>query len=65
MRKKIMTIVNIGLETPIKAISRFVPKRAIHKYGIFSYFNMFNVHTSDTVFITFVRNDIITSEKQD
>ena len=44
----------------------FVPKRAIHQYVTFSFSstNMFRVHTSDAVYITFVRNNILTGEKQ-
>ena len=45
----------------------FVPKCIIHQYGTFPYSttNLFRVHPSDAVYITFVRNDIIKGEKQD
>ena len=45
----------------------FVPNRAIHQNVTFSYSstNMFRVHTSDAVYVTFVRNDILTDETQD
>ena len=45
----------------------FVPKRTIHQYGTFSYSttNLFRVHPSDALYITFIRNDINTGEKQD
>ena len=45
----------------------FVPKRVIYQYVTFSYSStaMFRVHSSDAVYNTSVRNNILTGEKQD
>ena len=44
----------------------FIPMRAIQKYVTFSYSrtNMYRHHVLDAVYIIFVRNYILTSEKQ-
>ena len=44
-----------------------VPKRVIHQFVTSSYSrtNVFRDHTFDAVYISIVRNNILTGEKQD